>query len=402
MDTTGTHSRWYGGSRGGNPANRRTRRTALRLASMSEAIARPPSDPAFREAVWRAVAVDADMKKLGKSDLELIYGNWCREFEDAVAGEWEADPDSIVDRGPSARDTCKLCAHNPIRFEFRLRNRMNGNEVWTGSVCIVEYGVNVRGAGTEAEARKLLLGAVDAARVVWECREWQDANPGADEQIEDACAFFGSAVAAAPFGVAGPLVARLRRGDLVYQALARQIAKRGYLTERRTREWAEWRGAIAGIRGDVEAALADARERSSAPGGGFYDRLLASRHCAGWEVRVVRDLAARGVAPEAMVGREAALVRRIVKRVPAGAPTESVDETLRQREARRVLRMLAGLNGKLTAADRAWIGGVAGKRLTSRLVDHVLGCDGDPKFRDVAGKPSLVARYEEHVLFRYE
>ena len=37
-----------------------------------------------------------------------------------------------------------------------------------------------------------------------------------------------------------------------------------------------------------------------------------------------------------------------------------------------------------------------------QAVDHVLGCDGDPRFRDRAGKPSFVARYEDEVLFRHE
>lgn len=71
--------------------------------------------------------------------------------------EWSVT-DRVVDHG-SPCETCELCAQESLRYQFEIRNRLNGRTLWVGSQCILKFGVSVyengRALSTEHARMKL-------------------------------------------------------------------------------------------------------------------------------------------------------------------------------------------------------------------------------------------------------
>lgn len=56
-------------------------------------------------------------------------------------------------------ETCQLCEQEQLRYHFEIRNALNGNTLWVGSKCILQFGLSVFDAGvrlTPQAAKKKL------------------------------------------------------------------------------------------------------------------------------------------------------------------------------------------------------------------------------------------------------
>jgi hypothetical protein len=56
-------------------------------------------------------------------------------------------------------ETCELCGHEDLRYHFEIQNEHNGNTLWVGSQCILQFDVAVFEGGsrlTLEEAKKKL------------------------------------------------------------------------------------------------------------------------------------------------------------------------------------------------------------------------------------------------------
>lgn len=135
------------------------KRVTLNLARHS-AIAREREG--LVEALEAASAAGWDLDALPQRLVETIYANFDEAFEKAVLSEFRADPNYLIDLR-TARGTCPLCGHNPIRWVFRVRNLKGGASVECGSECILTYGINVLGAETAEHARLILEGQIRKA-----------------------------------------------------------------------------------------------------------------------------------------------------------------------------------------------------------------------------------------------
>lgn len=135
----------------------------------------------LRPVLEKLAAKDWDLAKLEQAEVETIYAR----VDDAVAekarNEFEADLQTVIDHnmdaGPSAGAYCKLCGHEDIRFEFLLRNNRGGKEVWTGSRCIIEYGINVLGEETAEAALAALKAVISEKKREYDRHIWREEHP---------------------------------------------------------------------------------------------------------------------------------------------------------------------------------------------------------------------------------
>ena len=167
-------------------ANRHIQRVTLNLIRLSGSC---PAE--LRPALERLNAAGWEMASLPAEDVETIYAWTDDRVASAALGEYAADTQQVIDHKYAGDHiACKLCGHNPIRFEFLLRNHSGGHDVWTGSSCIIEYGINVLGAETATAALKILKAAIAAKKVEYSAWEWAQAHPDAADRmagIEAAC-----------------------------------------------------------------------------------------------------------------------------------------------------------------------------------------------------------------------
>lgn len=76
-----------------------------------------------------------------------------------MLAEWDYIGD-IIDH-EEAIETCQLCGEQGLRYHFQVRNRLNGNTLWIGSVCIIQYHLGVYDAAkrerldSEAAGKKI-------------------------------------------------------------------------------------------------------------------------------------------------------------------------------------------------------------------------------------------------------
>ena len=70
------------------------------------------------------------------------------------------------DRG-TARGCCGLCGRCNLRFQFQVRHRISGDEMWVGSRCILKFDLSVMQGQTRLtppEARRKLARITRALR----------------------------------------------------------------------------------------------------------------------------------------------------------------------------------------------------------------------------------------------
>lgn len=116
-----------------------------------------------------------DMAALTQIEREFIFATVDDDLADRAKDEFDADLETLVDHRHNEAH-CVLCGHNPIRWEFTLRNKAGGHDVNTGSTCIETYGINVDGSATSAHALALLREAIRKAKRKAEREDWQAAH----------------------------------------------------------------------------------------------------------------------------------------------------------------------------------------------------------------------------------
>lgn len=164
-------------------------RVTLHLVSESS-----DCNPALRKTVARWANNDWKRSALTTIDHEVIY-TYCDDATvTRAAAEWDVDTSRMRDWGfppayaewhTGARTTdCKLCGHKNNRFEFPLVNSVTGKEIWTGSTCIVKYGVTVDGDGCAETALATLRSKIAASKRRQSKAVWIDQNPEAPAMIK--------------------------------------------------------------------------------------------------------------------------------------------------------------------------------------------------------------------------
>lgn len=130
-----------------------------------------------------AIRYEFVMDRLSRAERELIFALVTDEVADRALGEFEAVPQGVHDNRWD-RTHCKLCGHNPIRFEFDLVNIAGGRSLRTGSVCIFNHKINVRGAETRERAMELIKESRAAAERVADRADWLGEYPDHEEDFD--------------------------------------------------------------------------------------------------------------------------------------------------------------------------------------------------------------------------
>lgn len=96
-----------------------------------------------------------------------------REKKDLKRAITEWRPTGTVNADEECSDTCGLCGHKGLRYQFQIRNTQNGNELWVGSECIRKFGIRGRNEDerelTELDTSQLL--STNRRRLVNEIRD---------------------------------------------------------------------------------------------------------------------------------------------------------------------------------------------------------------------------------------
>lgn len=138
-----------------------------------------------------------DRRKLTPIELEVIYANMDAQLAADVLEEWDVESLRMRDwgfpwwredhhewwDGHSRSVDCRLCGHRDNRYEFPLVNRVNGAEIWTGSTCIVKFGVTVDGDGCAETAIAALRAQMGLSKKAQKRAEWVAEHPDAEEMI---------------------------------------------------------------------------------------------------------------------------------------------------------------------------------------------------------------------------
>lgn len=173
-DASGTARRMHTGA---PTRSHHVRRVTLNLLRHSTVC------PAELKAVLNKLAVRClwDLDGLTQPERELIYATVDGELADAAKAEFSADTETLVDHRHHM-STCHLCGHNPIRFEFTLRNTAGGLDVNTGSTCIERYGINVDGEAAAEFALRKLRAAIARAKKKAAREDWQEDH---EDHVDD-------------------------------------------------------------------------------------------------------------------------------------------------------------------------------------------------------------------------
>ena len=146
-----------------------------------------------------------DRNRLTKIELESVYAHLDSEICQQALSEWDAETLRMRDWGfPFWRNDyaswwdgenravdCKLCGHKHNRYEFPIVNAVNGNEIWTGSTCIVKYGVTVDGDGCAETALAKLRGIMGKSKTAQKRDAWEKEHPDAEATIDRIRAVMG-------------------------------------------------------------------------------------------------------------------------------------------------------------------------------------------------------------------
>jgi hypothetical protein len=213
----------------------------------------------LREVLDYLAQEDWNTKALTKTQNELIFALVDGPLGDRAKSEFHADTSTIIDHR-SSDASCKLCGHKHIRWEFQLRNDAGGKDVWTGSTCIVQYGLRVDGEATSEDALARLNAAINAAKKKAYRDDWQKANPDHERHIRVLRDIYDPVVnrrLGGLYGLVKPLWKQRSSAIApVLKAILKYYDKNKCLTQKRTKQLAEilvpatrmhteYRGAVA-------------------------------------------------------------------------------------------------------------------------------------------------------------
>lgn len=156
------------------------RRVTLHLGYLSKACT---ENAELHSALSALAQTNFDLKSANQETLEAIYAEFDDALEAKIRGEFQADPNFLIDLGHD-HGICPLCSHPDCRFIFRLVNNAGGKEINCGSRCIITYGISVKGAETAEQAKKLLEVAIRNAIKKVKIAEWHEKTGFKAEWIE--------------------------------------------------------------------------------------------------------------------------------------------------------------------------------------------------------------------------
>jgi len=245
---------------------------ATTVLAMSSAIVRAMRGTEGDELRWalgKVKEANFDFDRLHDHVLEVLYG----QFDDAFASKVLAEFRFIPARG-SCRDNlactayCNLCGkgdsrddganEDHIRFEFKLTNEAGGEDVWTGSTCIINHQLKVDGAANSEEARRILQKTLREHIAFWKIEQWRAEHPEHGEIPADFEKFRWVSRDLRPYGryrryevelgmvgfkltEMATLAARLFRA---MRTASRFYERRGYLTAAKTETWRTVRSVL--------------------------------------------------------------------------------------------------------------------------------------------------------------
>jgi hypothetical protein len=127
-------------------------------------------------------------------DYEVIFAHADDALTRAALAEWDVDTSQIRDyKNPRGADwytgcdltDCELCGHKHNRFEFPLINAATRTTIWTGSTCIIKYGMTVDGDACAETALARLRGEITKAKRAHAASVWAVENPDAPARLDD-------------------------------------------------------------------------------------------------------------------------------------------------------------------------------------------------------------------------
>lgn len=259
----------------------RVLRTTVVLAEHSASI-QDITDNQLRRVLDRVTAVNYDFGQLTDGQLELLYAYFDDGFMARVKAEFVFHPSqgSIRDNG-SCVAICMLCGkgdsrddgenRDHIRYEFYLQNEVGGKDVWCGETCIINHALKVDGAGTSAEARKLLEQSLRQHKKFWKEERWRAENadhPDIPEhyqafrflpnRMSTARVYYFGELQLAGYDVLG-IAARAAEVFKPLKAAARWYQRHDYLPPVKHEAWTEAKK----LKVDIEAALQLIQEASN-------------------------------------------------------------------------------------------------------------------------------------------
>lgn len=177
----------------GLPASKHAFRVTLRLLLSSTNC---PDD--LEVIIETLMENDWDQTTIPSIQLESLYAHLDSELLEEALSEWNVESHRMRDwgwpfwrrdyldwwDGENRQVDCKLCGHKNNRYEFPILNEKNGKEIWTGSTCIVKYGVTVDGDACSENALKLLNKMKGKSKAAQTRHEWREGHPSADAAID--------------------------------------------------------------------------------------------------------------------------------------------------------------------------------------------------------------------------
>lgn len=143
-----------------------------------------------------------DWGRLSPRDAEAIYGLLTDDLVQAAKAEFAADTRTVIDVERHRADAhdfidndgdtfCPLCGHKHIRWGFTLRNTVKhdtgcetGDDLLTGSSCVVQYGLRVDAETTAEAALAALNKAIGRLQRAAERDDWRAAHPNHAEDMQ--------------------------------------------------------------------------------------------------------------------------------------------------------------------------------------------------------------------------
>lgn len=236
-------------------------------------------------------------KTLNKLQWEILYTHLDNDLCAAALSEWDVETHRMRDwgfpfwrsdykewwDGQTRKVDCRLCGHRDNRYEFPLVNVKNNEEIWTGSTCIVKYGVTVDGEACAEEALGKLRAIMGKSKKAQTRHEWRAAHPDSDAviakieealpvcnaqyitwRIKKACDDDGTQILPWNFDSQRRLLGKWARATVKY------YKKNGYLTPQRTDDIYVSTGKKSVPNGAMARTAAEIRES--------YDR---AKECSG-------------------------------------------------------------------------------------------------------------------------
>tara|TARA_Y100000034_G_scaffold110577_1_gene142838 strand:+ start:2047 stop:3024 length:978 start_codon:yes stop_codon:yes gene_type:complete len=287
----------------------------------------------LREIIERLAAADWDMAALSRAEAEAIFGEVGDDLAQTAKCEYAVDTSTIIDHRASDA-YCKLCGHKHTRWEFLLRNTREaegGKDHWTGSTCIVQYGLNVDGEGTAEAALEALNKAINSAKKKANRDDWRAEHPDHEDEMARLQKGLDRADKRVPWGMFRKLRPKYQQRVKAFGTPARAALKyyraNGFLTNHRTAQV-----YVGGLLEQADGLVQEWDEAEDGTAAGrarkVWDRFKAEYpRMNEYQARQVRWWKERGWTPADLFGRNLDLLNEIIDQHKAAPPDAGPDDT---------------------------------------------------------------------------